>query len=54
MSSVDEHAYRPRLKLRGPITLFLLLALLVGAAWYGAKTVLGQDDQTGASAVWSS
>jgi hypothetical protein len=51
MSSVDEHAYRPRLKLRGPITLFLLLALLVGAAWYGAKTVLGQDDQTALAPV---
>lgn len=48
MSSVDEHAYRPRMKLRGPITLFILLALLAGAAWYGAKTVLGQDDDKAA------
>jgi LytR cell envelope-related transcriptional attenuator len=51
MSSVDEQAYRPRMKLRGPITLFVLLALLVGAAWYGAKTVLGQDDKTALSPV---
>ena len=51
MSSVDEHAYRPRLKLRGPITLFVLLALLAGAAWYGAKTVLGQEGQTSLAPV---
>jgi len=51
MSSVDGHAYRPRLKLRGPITLFVLLALLSGAAWYGAKTVLGQDDKTALAPV---
>ena len=51
MSSVDTHAYRPRMKLRGPITLFVLLALLAGAAWYGAKTVLGQDDKTALTPV---
>jgi len=51
MSSVDEHSYRPRLKLRGPITLFVLLALLAGAAWYGAKTVLGQNDNVALTPV---
>jgi hypothetical protein len=51
MSGVDEHAYRPRMKLRGPITLFVLLALLAGAAWYGAKNVLGQDDKTALTPV---
>lgn len=51
MSSVDEHAYRPRMKLRGPITLFVLLALLAGAAWYGAKTVLGQNDKAALTPV---
>jgi hypothetical protein len=51
MSSVDEQVYRPRLKLRGPITLFVLLALLTGAAWYGAKTVLGQNGQVALAPV---
>lgn len=45
MSIVDEPAFRRRMKLRGPITLFILLALLAGAAWYGAKTVLRQGDK---------
>lgn len=45
MSGVDENVYRQRMKLRGPITLVVLLGLLGGAAWYGAKTVLGQDDK---------
>lgn len=44
MSRVDENGYRRRMKLRGPITLVVLLGLLGGSAWYGAKTVLGQDD----------
>jgi len=51
MSSVDERTYRPRLRLRGPITLFVLLALLAGAAWYGAKTVLGQNDKVALTPV---
>jgi hypothetical protein len=42
MSSVEEPRVRRRRNVRGPVTLLVLLALLGGAAWYGATTVLGQ------------
>ena len=35
-----EPEYRRRRNIRGPVTLLILLAILIGAAWYGAKAVL--------------
>ncbi|REF36791.1 LytR C-terminal domain-containing protein [Thermasporomyces composti] len=39
-SGVRSYPYRRRRRIRGPITLLVLMGILVGAAWYGYDTVI--------------
>ena len=40
----DIPQFRKRRNIRGPVTLVLLIGLLGGAAWYGWKTILGDEE----------